>query len=69
MIDFHLAAGWSGLPGFWGVMSSAAEHTHCNTTTNSTQLLEEGKGTMPHIKVVDRWADGKPTPISPNAKF
>ena len=25
VIDFRLTFGWSGLPGFWGVMSAAAE--------------------------------------------
>ena len=43
VIDFRFTFGWSGLPGFWGVMSAAAKHAHCNTTINSTQLLDEGK--------------------------
>ena len=32
VIDFRLTFGWSGSPGFWGVMAAAAEHAHCNTT-------------------------------------
>ena len=43
VIDFRLTFGWSGSPGFWGVMSAAAEHAHCNTTINSIPLLDEGK--------------------------
>ena len=43
VIDFQLTFGWSGWPGFWGDMSAAAEHAHCNTTLNSIQLLGEGK--------------------------
>ena len=43
VIDFRLTFGWSGSPGFWGVMSAAAEHAHCNTTLNLTQLLDERK--------------------------
>ena len=43
VIDFRLMFGWSGSPGFWGVMSAAAAHAHCNTTIDSAQLLDEGK--------------------------
>ena len=43
VIDFRLTFGWSGSPGFWGVMSAAAAHAHCNTTIDSAQLLDEGK--------------------------
>ena len=43
VIDFCLTIGWSGSPRFWGVMSAAAEHVHCNTTLNSTQLFDKGK--------------------------
>ena len=68
VIDFRLTFGWSGSPGFWGVMSAAAEHAHCNTTLKSTQLLDEGKEMMDHVKVVDRWEKGTPTPIPSDAK-
>ena len=33
--DFRLMCRWSGPPGFWGVMSAAAAHAHCNTTLDS----------------------------------
>jgi len=69
VIDFRLTFGWSGSPGFWGVISAAAEHAHCNTTLKSSQLLEEGKTMMAHVKVVDRWEEGTPTPIPPDAKI
>ena len=69
VIDFRLTFGWSGSPGFWGVMSAAAAHAHCNTTLDSVQLLDEGKEMMAHVKVVERWEDGKPTPIPPDAKI
>ena len=32
VIVFRPKVGWSGSPGFWWVMSAAAEHAHCNTT-------------------------------------
>ena len=32
VIDFRLPVGWSGSLGFWGVISAAVEHAHCNTT-------------------------------------
>ena len=31
VVDVRLTFGWSGSPGFWGVISAAAEHAHCNT--------------------------------------
>ena len=43
VIGFRLRFGWSGSPGFWGVMSAAAAHAHCNTTIEPAQLLDEGK--------------------------
>ena len=43
VIDFRLTFGWSGSPGFWGVMSAATEHAHWQTTLNWTQLSDEGK--------------------------
>ena len=39
----RLTFGWSDSPGFWGVVSAAAEHAHCNTTNDSTQLSDINK--------------------------
>ena len=33
VMDFRLTFRWSGSPGFWGVISSAASHAHCLTRT------------------------------------
>ena len=41
---------------------------HCNTTIDSAQLLDEGKQLMAHVKVVECWEDGKPTPIPPHKR-
>ena len=68
VIDFRMTFGWSGSPVFWGVMSAAAEHVHCNTTLTSTQLAGEGKYMMAHVKVVDRRKAGTPAPIPSDAK-
>ena len=68
VIDFRLAIGWSGFPGFWGVMSAAAEHAHCNTTITTAQLMDEGVDMMAHVKIVDCWGEGKPTPVRDDAK-
>ena len=68
IFDFRLTFGWSGSPGFWGMMSAAAAHAHCNTTIDSAQLLDEGREMMAHVNVVERWEDGKLTPIPPDAK-
>ena len=66
-IDFRLTFGWSGSPGFWGGMSAEAGHAHCNTTLNTTQLLNKGEGMMARVKVVDRREEGTPTPIPSDA--
>ena len=66
VIDFRLRFGWSGSPGFWGVMSAAVEPAHCNNTLASAQILSEGADTMAHVKVVE---DGNPTTIPAHAKI
>ena len=44
VIDFRLTfIGWSGSPGFWGVMSAAAEHAPCNTTIKFNPPLRRWK--------------------------
>ena len=35
VIDFRLTFGWSGSPGFWGLMSAAAAHGHSHTMIDS----------------------------------
>ena len=46
VIDFRLTFGWSGSPGFWGVMAAVAEHAHCNTSLVSAQVVREGADMM-----------------------
>ena len=41
--DFRLTLGWSGSPGFWGILVAAAGSAHCNTTKESARLLGERK--------------------------
>ena len=53
VIDFRLTFGWSGSPGYWGVMAAAAAHAHCHTSLDSVQLLSEGQVMMAHVKVAD----------------
>ena len=56
-IDFRLTFGWTGSPGNFGVMASAARHAHNNTNLDNVQLLPEGTKMMEHVKIVDgRWA-------------
>ena len=50
-------------------MSAAAEHAHCNTTIKTAQLLNEGIHMMAHVKIVDCWEEGKPTPVPDDAKI
>ena len=58
---------WSGSPGFWGVMSAAAEHAHCHTTLESVQV-ERGSDTA-HGKKLNRWKEVFKTPVPPDAKI
>ena len=69
VIDFRPTFGWSGSPRFWGVMSAAAEHAHCNTTLASAHILSEDADMMAHVKVVDLWEDGNPTTVPADAKI
>ena len=68
VIDFRLTFGWTGSLGNFGVMASAAEHSHCNTDLSNVQLLPEGVNMMEHVEIVDRWEVGDPTPVPPDAK-
>ena len=56
IIDLCLTFGWSGSTGFWGVMSTAAEHAHCNTTllVETEQILSKGADMVTHVKIVER---------------
>ena len=69
VIDFRLTFGWTSSPGNFGVMASAAEHSHCNTDLSNVQLLLEGVKMMEHAEIVDRWEVGDPTPVPPDAKI
>ena len=69
VIDFRLTFAWSGSPSFWGVMSAAAEHAHCNTNLETVQIMSEGEHMMAHVKKVDRWEEGTPTSIPADANI
>ena len=60
VIDFRLTFGWTGSPGNFGVMTSAAEHSHCNTDLSNVQRLPEGVNMVERVEVVDRWEVGDP---------
>lgn len=49
VVDFRLTFGWTGSPGYFGVMTSAEEHSNCNTHLSSAQLLPEGEKMMEHV--------------------
>ena len=53
VIDVRLTFGWSGSPGYWGIMAAAAAHAHCHTSFDPVQLLSEGQAMMAHVKVPD----------------
>ena len=57
-----------GLARQFGVMASAAEHSHCNAGVSNVQLLPEGVKMMEHVEIVCRWDVGDPIPVPPDAK-
>ena len=63
VVDLSLTFGWAGSPGFWGVMSSAAEHAHCNTSLTDAVVLPEGTTTMSHVRITEPWEVGNPTRV------
>ena len=63
--DFRLTFGWAGSPGYWGVMSEAAAHSHRNTTVESAEILFEGKAMMSHVKITEPWEIGRPRQVPP----
>ncbi|CAB1107576.1 unnamed protein product [Ectocarpus sp. CCAP 1310/34] len=65
--DLRLTFGWAASPGLWGVLASAAEHSHRNTSLANARLLPEGIAMMSHVKKKPPWEKGTPTPIPSSA--
>ena len=65
---FRLTFGWAALLRYWGLIASAVEHAHCNTTLGSALISPEGKAMTSHVKIVDPWETGKPTQIPSRVK-
>ena len=61
--DLRLTFGWAGSPGFWGLLSSAAEHAHCNTSVRDAHILSEGEDMMSHVTIVEPWEEGAPASV------
>lgn len=53
----------------WGVMASAAEHSHCHFWVQSGQIPSVGPVMLLHVKIVDRREEGKPTWEPADAKL
>ena len=68
VIDFRLTFGWTGSPGNFGVMASAAAHSHNNTNLHNVRLLPEGIKMMEHVEIVNRWEVAPPAPVPPDTK-
>ena len=69
VIEFRLTSGLTGSPVNFGVIASAAKHSHCNTDLSNVQLLLEEVKMMEHVEIVDRWEVGDTTPVPPDAKI
>lgn len=65
--DLRLTFGWAASPGLWGVMASAAEHSHRNTNASNVQLLDEGVRMMSHVKITPPWEVGPPKQLPAEA--
>ena len=63
MADLRLTFGWAGSPGFWGLLSSAPEHAHCNTSVRDAHILSEGEDMMSHVTIVEPWEEGAPASV------
>ena len=61
--DLRLTFGWAGSPWFRGLLSSAAEHTHCNTSVRDAHILSEGEDMMSHVIIVEPWEEGAPARV------
>ena len=61
--DLRLTFGWAGSPGFWGLLSSAAEHAHCNTSGRDAHILSEGEDMISHVTIVEPWEEGAPASV------
>ena len=61
--DLTLTFGWAGSPWFWGLLSSTAEHAHCNTSVSDAHILSEGEDMMPHVTIVEPWEEGDPVSV------
>ena len=51
--DSRLTFGWAGSPGFWGLMSSAAERARCNTSLTYAVMLPERTTMMSHVRITE----------------
>ena len=52
LAGLKLTLGWAGSSVFWGLLSSAVEHTHCNTPVRDAHNLREGGNMMSHVTIV-----------------
>ena len=63
MTDLMLTFGWAGSSGFWGLLLSAAEHAHCNTSVSDAHILSEGEEMMSHVPIVEPWEERAPASV------
>ena len=57
--DLRLTFGRSGMvAGVWGLMSSAAENAHYNTSLTDAVVLPERTAMMSHVRITESWEVG-----------
>ena len=53
VVDLRLQFGWTSSPGFWGIFSSALEHSHTHTTFEDALVSEHGRGAAESVHIAD----------------
>lgn len=54
VVDMRLQFGWRGSSGWFGVVASAIEHAHRNTTRESIELTPSGIRTTAHVRIAPK---------------
>ena len=67
VVDLRLQFGWRGSPGWWGLVASAIEHVHRQTTRDTVRVTPSGVRAAAHVKIAPPTGKGI-VPIPPQCK-
>ena len=65
--NLPLTFGWAGSSGFWGFMSSTAEHAHCDNSLTDAVVLPQRTAMMSPVRITNpgKWARPLKFPARP----